>query len=215
MRQKDMTRRNVTLPDYVAKNLEQVSRFTGLSQGDIITRALRQGGTARLFAYATSPDPVVGLLDRIQYQVDTGTADAGVGRGVLEVFLEAYLPFVTMKPVSVVEENKKMVESYIMSHMPMWCADRNTHLKEVYERCKNGAFIRTTVDVRESIQAYVSAVLSDNDFLKESYLYRNLAIWLEKLCNCSGGAVVSFYRALVEYSSGIFGISSEYLGEKG
>lgn len=214
MRSKDMMRRNVLLPDYVAKNLEQVSQFTGLSQGDIITRSLRQGATARLFAYATNPDPVVGLLDRFQYQLDTGTAEAGVGRGILEVFLEVYLPFVTLKPLAVVKENKKMVEQYIMSHMPMWCADRNTHLREVYERCKNEDFIRTTVDVKESIHTYVSAILSDDDFLKESYLYRNLAIWLEKLCSCSGDAVVLFYRALVEYSSRIFGISSVYLDER-
>lgn len=181
---KDTVRKNVTVSKELSDNLEQASWCTGASQSAIIEAAFRQPSMKRLFAFCRcgdGEDCVVNLLDAHASLLDTYADGHAAGRAIIGVLVDEYLPVLMMKPGVSTDEIRGFHE-YARQHMSCNCINSSSAMRGYANEFDNGTFYCSQSDsFKVKLRGFMHEMLSGQEFLVDSYLYRILAYVFESL----------------------------------
>lgn len=178
-------RRNITMNEFAAKNMEKASDFTGRSQSDLLESALNQPIMRRLWAFTnTKRNPVVELLE--VYQAEEGHMTPRIGERILDC-IKDWVGDKAVVDKKSLSRRIEYVNEYIAGHMTDGSMEACPYFKTVWNEAQEGIFLTGEMDpeaIREKVIAYIDAVMSgpsDSRRMGESYLFRNLLVILD---NC-------------------------------
>lgn len=177
-------RRNVTMAQYIADNLEMTSNYTGRSQSEILEIALNQPMMRRLYAFVNNKEnnPLVSLIEVYQ----ESAMEPRIGETILSTTEQWFMNHAVIENREILADRVNYVNSYICGHMTEGSKKAHPYFKEFYEEAKQDMFI--TEDISETelkckMMKYFAAMLSgplDKNIMGESYLFRNLLIILSQ-----------------------------------
>lgn len=179
-------RRNVTLNESAADNLEKASDYTGRSQSELLETALYQPIMQRLWAFICpeGDNPLVWLLEA--YQSDEGHMAPRIGENILRCVKEWVTDHAVVKEF--IYDCREMNE-YIAGHMTRDSMRVHPYFKTVQVEANTYKFIDEYMEpekIRKKVLKYINMVISgpnDRHRMGESYHFRNILTMLEYCFN--------------------------------
>lgn len=205
-------RKNLTLDETVANTLECLSKVSGLSQGEILSIAMRQPSMMNLMAFGVSDieSPIAYIMDQYQARGELCMTQE-ITEGFVQVLLHSILPRAMVR-VYVDKEracglDAKSINEYIASHMGNQHVDELPGFAECKTMAETGVFLLDQGEnyieaSKQHIERYLRTMLAYMDkpaVYANDYLIRNLVVIFRDFCPVLSGFDTPLESRMFQY----------------
>lgn len=174
-------RRNLTLGQSAADNLEAMADFTGYSQSALLTIALNQPIMRRFYAFAHTDyrNPITELLE--VYQVDEGHMSPRLGETIIQALKKWFTAHAVLVGERELLSRYSSLNAYIHGHVTMPTKDDSFYMESVYIEAGDNRFITPSMgagEIKEKVLKMMNLMLAEplnKHLMGESYMFRCLS----------------------------------------